>query len=60
MEVAIDDKDWKILAGMGSGAETGLEAAGIPNYQEAVAACATTASMAVAAASLSLSTAGRA
>ena len=33
------EDDWDILAGMGSGAEKGLQAAGIRNYMEATDAC---------------------
>ena len=35
----VDPTDWDLLAGMGSGAETGLEEAGIGTYEKAVAAC---------------------
>ena len=40
MDVKIDEPDWQILAGMGSGAKGGLEAAGIHDFDEAVEACA--------------------
>ena len=40
MDVDIMEPDWKILAGMGSGAEEGLEAAGIDDFDGAVKACA--------------------
>ena len=40
MDVDIDEPDWQILAGMGSGAEGGLEAAGIDGFDGAVRACA--------------------
>ena len=40
MDVNIDEPDFEILAGMGSGAERGLEAAGIEGFDEAVKACA--------------------
>ena len=40
MEVDIDEPDYEILAGMGSGAETGLKAAGIDDFGDAVKACA--------------------
>ena len=36
----VEDKDWTLLAGMGSGATTGLKAAGITTYAEAKDACA--------------------
>ena len=34
LEIAVDPSDWGLLAGMGSGAEAGLEAAGIDNYEK--------------------------
>jgi hypothetical protein len=40
VEVDVDELDWEILAGMGSGAEEGLEASGIETFAEAVGACA--------------------
>ena len=40
MDVNIEKADWEILAGMGSGAEEGLQAAGIDDFDEAVEACA--------------------
>ena len=40
MDVNIDEPDWEILAGMGSGAEAGLQAAGIDDFDGAVEACA--------------------
>ena len=40
MHVDIEEPDWKILAGMGSGAEKGLQAAGIDDCDGAVKACA--------------------
>ena len=40
MDVIIDEPDWEILAGMGSGAEAGLQAAGIDDFDGAVEACA--------------------
>ena len=40
VEVDVDELDWEILAGMGSGAEAGLEASGIETFAEAVGACA--------------------
>ena len=40
MDVDIDEPDYQILAGMGSGAEGGLEAAGIDDFDGAVKACA--------------------
>ena len=40
MDVVIEEPDWKILAGMGSGAEAGLQAAGIDDFDGAVKACA--------------------
>jgi hypothetical protein len=40
MDVNIEKEDWEILAGMGSGAEEGLQAAGIDDFDEAVEACA--------------------
>ena len=40
MDVDIDEPDYQILAGMGSGAEGGLEAAGIDDFDGAVQACA--------------------
>ena len=40
MDVDIEEPDWKILAGMGSGAEKGLQAAGIDDFDGAVKACA--------------------
>ena len=36
----VEDKDWTLLAGMGSGAEEGLADAGIDSYEQAEAACA--------------------
>ena len=39
MDVDIGVEDYEILAGMGSGAEKGLEAAGIDDYDGAVKAC---------------------
>ena len=39
LQVAVDKDDWEILAGMGSGADKGLKAAKIRNYEEAVHAC---------------------
>ena len=39
LEIAVDPIDWGLLAGMGSGAKAGLEAAGIDNYEHAVDAC---------------------
>ena len=39
LEIAVGPIDWGLLAGMGSGAQAGLEAAGIDNYEEAVAVC---------------------
>ena len=38
--MSADSRDWPLLAGMGSGAEKGLDAAGIRTYDEALAACA--------------------
>ena len=40
MDVNIEEPDWVILAGMGSGAEAGLQAAGIDDFDGAVEACA--------------------
>ena len=40
MDVDIEEPDWQILAGMGSGAEKGLEAAGIDDFDGAVEVCA--------------------
>jgi hypothetical protein len=40
MDVDIEEPDWKILAGMGSGAKAGLQAAGIVDFHGAVKACA--------------------
>ena len=37
MDVTIEPDDWELLAGMGSGAEDGLEVAGIRTYEDAVA-----------------------
>ena len=39
LEIAVGPIDWGLLAGMGSGAEAGLEAAGIENYEKAVDVC---------------------
>ena len=36
MDVDIEEPDWEILAGMGSGSEAGLKAAGIDDFDEAV------------------------
>ena len=40
MAVHIEERDWESLAGMGSGAEAGLKAAGIDDFGAAVNACA--------------------
>ena len=40
MDVDFEEPDWKILAGMGAGAEAGLQAAGIDDFDGAVKACA--------------------
>ena len=39
LELPVDAIDWGLLAGMGSGAKAGLEAAGIGHYEHAVDAC---------------------
>ena len=39
MDVDIDEPDWEILAGMGSGAEASLEATCIDGFDEAVEVC---------------------
>ena len=39
MDVDIDEPDWEILAGMGSGAEAGLDATCIGGFDEAVEVC---------------------
>ena len=40
MDVDIEGPDWEILTGIGSGAEKGLEAAGIDEFDQAVEVCA--------------------
>ena len=35
----VDPTDWDLIAGMGSGEDSGLKAAGIRQYEKAVAAC---------------------
>ena len=39
MDVDIDEADWEILAGIGSGAKAGLEATCIDGFDEAVEVC---------------------
>ena len=39
MHIGVEEKDWPILAGMGSGAEKGCEAANVDTWEKAHAAC---------------------
>ena len=39
LHIDVDDVDWEILAGMGSGSVGGVGDSGISNYQDAAAAC---------------------
>ena len=39
LHIDVDEVDWNLLAGMGTGAVGGVRDSGISNYQDAVAAC---------------------